>query len=133
MMKFRMHHIGYLVSDIEKSKDYFSSLGYHDHNVIVYDKEREADIVFVYGQGTPIELISPREESDLRPLLKQYKNMPYHVCYEVDDIDQAVVELKTKGFLLFKNKAKARAIGNNAEVVFVIGSCIGIVELVQFT
>ena len=78
-----------------------------------------------------LELIEPNENSEIFPLLKRYANNPYHVCYEVDDIDKAVSDCVNKGFLLFKERMCAEAISKDALVVFLMHAKVGIIELVQ--
>ena len=80
---------------------------------------------------TRIELVEPSTESDIYPLLKTYNNAIYHVCYAVKNIDFALKELKPHGFLLFRDKQKAPAISESAEVVFLMHTRMGIIELVE--
>lgn len=130
---WKLHHIGYLVVDIEKSIKAYQALGF-DSSFTAYDEDRKAYICFLSGnmcgEGR-IELVAPTKESDIFPLLKQYRNTPYHLCFEVDDLDKTVATLKKDGFLLFREKQKAMAISDTARVVFLIHASIGIVELVQ--
>ncbi len=78
-----------------------------------------------------MELITPQPESVLYPLLKQYKNTPYHICYKCDDLDCEIEKLKRNKFLLFLEPAPAPVIGDRAKVAFLINSQIGIIELLE--
>lgn len=126
-----VHHIGYIVKDINKSIKAFESLEYKKATEIIFDDERKTNFCFLEKDGVQVELVEPDSQSDIYPLLKTYKNSIYHVCYSVSDIDEAVEDLKGKGFLLFRKTQKAPAISNNAKVVFLIHSRMGIIELVQ--
>lgn len=128
----KLHHVGYMVTDIQKAVSSFQALGRKIRETgIVFDAERQAEICFLDGEGGTIELVKPRENSDLFPLTRKFKNSPYHVCFEVPDIDNAIMELRNRGFLLFKAKSKAVAISDSAQVAFLMSSGAGMVELVQ--
>ena len=126
----KIHHIGYLVKNINKSVEAFKILGY-EIVADIYDMERKADLCVMKRDYTQVELVQPSSESDIYPLLKKYNNTIYHICYEVDDIDSAVEELKKSGFLLFRGRQKAPALSESSEVVFLMHSHMGIIELVQ--
>lgn len=126
-----VHHVGYLVKDINKSIQAFEVLGYVIEKDIFYDNARKSNFCFIKKDYIRIELVEPSMESDIYPLLKTYNNAIYHVCYTVDDIDVAMKELKTRGFLLFRDKQKAPAISETAEVVFLMHARLGIIELVR--
>lgn len=126
----KIHHIGYLVKDINKSIEAFEKLGLKKYTDVCFDRDRDSDICFL-GENHEIELVQPHKESDIYPLLKQFNNAPYHVCYEVEDIDNSIQEYVSKGFLLFKEKTRANAISSQALVAFLIHAKIGIIELVQ--
>lgn len=127
----KVHHTGYLVSDINRSISAFCACGLQVQNDIFFDEDRKSNICFLTGPNGTVELISPEETSSLFPLLRKFRNIPYHICFEVQDIDQAIDELQEDGFFLFKRKQRAMAISDSAYVVFLKHSAIGIVELVQ--
>lgn len=127
----RVHHIGYMVKNIGKAIEAFDVLGYKLIIPSTWDEDREAYICFLENNGYCIELISPSKESDLYPLLKQYSNSPYHMCYAVDDLEQAIKELEGKKFMMFKEPAPAPVIGQNAKVAFLMNARAGMIELVE--
>lgn len=127
-----VHHIGYLVKDIDKSITAFQVLGYELEKDVYFDGERMINFCFMIKEQERIELVEPEKESDIFPLLKTYKNRIYHVCYEVEAIEPAVDKMKSNGFLLFRDRQRASAISEDAVVVFMIHRSIGIIELVQF-
>lgn len=89
----KIHHIGYLVKDISGAVETFKTLGFLQENEIFEDDGRKASFCFLVSGGTRIELVSPHKDSDLYPLLKKYRNSPYHICLEVDDIAKEKEEL----------------------------------------
>ncbi len=129
----RIHHVGYLVRNIEKAELYFEKLGYVPEGEVCFDEYRNADIIFIASHGYRIELVCPNKKSDIYPLLKKYGNSPYHICYEVEDIDLSVEELRSNGYLMFTKIAPAPAIDMNATVVFLTHAQVGMIELVQLS
>lgn len=127
----RIHHIGYLVKKIDKSIEAFKALGYTITIETTWDSGRDAFICFMENDGYCVELICPSKDSDLYPLLKQYNNVPYHICYICDDLEQAIEELKPQKFMLFKEPAPAPVIGEAARVAFLISARVGMIELVE--
>ncbi len=131
MLLEAVHHIGYLVKDIEKSVKAFRALGYEIEREAIYDSNRKSNFCFLIKDGIRVELVEPTKESDIFPLLKTYNNSVYHMCYKVRNIDDVVSELKKQGYLLFKDKQAAPAISESAIVVFLMHTRMGIIELLQ--
>lgn len=127
----KLHHIGYLVKNLSKSVAAFEKLGYALRGETCFDDSRRAEICFMDNGDTPVELVSPSGDSVLFPLLKQYCNQPYHLCYEVEDLEKQIEILRKNGYLLFNPPQKAIAIGDDAAVAFLMHRSIGMIELVQ--
>jgi methylmalonyl-CoA/ethylmalonyl-CoA epimerase len=127
----KIHHIGYMVKRIEEAIEVFQGLGYEIVKETYKDQDRRTDICFMEQNGYQIELISPWKDSALYPMMKKYKNVAYHVCYAVSDIEESIQQLEKVGFVLFKSVAPAGAIGENAKVAFLMNAHIGMVELVE--
>lgn len=126
----KIHHIGYAVKDIDKSIAIFRNLGY----VVApksYDKERKVIIAFAEKSQYLIELISPLEEgSPVDSILRKNGSTPYHICYEVDNIETACCELKKEKFRPISESKAAPAI-QNANVIFLYNPTVGLIELVE--
>ena len=125
-----IHHIGYLVKNIDKALLRFEELGYNAQSEPVYDEGRQADIVFLKKDGYCIELVCPHKNSDIYSLLKKTGNSPYHICYAADDLDAETARLEDMGYTVFIGRTAAPAIGDKAEVVFLYHMHMGMVELV---
>jgi methylmalonyl-CoA/ethylmalonyl-CoA epimerase len=126
-----IHHVGYLVKNITDSIEMFKILGYSVEKDVFEDEGRNASICFLTSSGTRVELVSPYKNSELYSLLKKYRNTPYHICYEVEDISSSIDSLKEAGFLVFSEEENAPAISQTAKVVFMINADIGMIELVE--
>lgn len=133
MNDITIHHLGYLVKNIQKSKNVFIDMGFQLKKDIILDDVRDAYICFLGGDsnGALIELIQPTIESPIYALLKKYPNAPYHICYKVEDIFKEIQNLEEKGFFLFRETEIAPAISSNAKVAFLIHRDVGMIELLQ--
>lgn len=126
-----VHHIGYLVKNIEKAEAAFSGLGYSCLAERTYDAFRDVMIRFMRKDGYTVELISPcSEDSVAAGLMKKYKNAPYHICYETEDLDQTVSALEKNGYLRIDEPNPAPAIGGR-RVCFLQSARIGMIELLE--
>lgn len=126
----KIHHIGYLVKNINKSIKEFENLGYIG-NIITRDEIRGIDICFMKNNNYVVELISPFcETSTVSGLMKKYKNSPYHICYISDNLEKDIQQLSSNGYTQIDNPTIAPAI-DNRKVVFLMNINIGLIELVE--
>ncbi len=131
LKNMRIHHIGYLVKNIERSTEEFLSLGYTIINDKCRDDYRKVDITFMAKDGYMIELISPySEESVVAGLMKRFKNSPYHICYETDDLPACTQALRDAGYVPLDEPTPAPAI-DNRKVVFYTNPNLGMIEIVE--
>ena len=131
-LNLRIHHIGYAVKDIDKAIDKFASLGYAIPEK-QEDVSRNVTIVFAEKDGYCVELISPlcsEKPSPVDSILKKNGSTPYHICYEVDNIQEACAVLKKERYLMISDISPAPAI-NDRNVVFLHNAAVGIIELVE--
>jgi len=127
----KIHHVGYLAKSIEKSRKKFLELGYEVERPEKYDEIRKINIEFLVNGDYRVELIQPMsEDSPMYPLLKRYKNSPYHFCYEVEDLSKAVEELSQNGYTVIQKPEVAPCI-DGRRVVFLNNISMGIIELVE--
>lgn len=126
-----IHHIGYLVKNVFEAVDTFLDMGYEKESDIVYDKFRDIDICFLLKEGYRVELVAPKsKESVVGKLYKKIGNAPYHICYEVCDLEQSIEEYIGKGFIIWDEPNIAPALDNH-HVVFLMERHMGIVELLE--
>ena len=102
----KIHHVGYLTKNLNKSEFLFEKLGFIVEKEKAYDALRKIHIVFMLNGDYRIELIEPDgEESSVWGVLKRYKNTPYHFCYEVDDMNAAVKKMGGGQYNAFRTHA----------------------------
>ncbi len=131
-----IHHIGYLVKDMDSAIREFIALGFSlDKSIgndgVIFDSIRRVNICFLHNGAYCVELVSPFDnQSPIYGLLKKHKNTPYHICYNSKNIDFDIARLSANGWLQFQEPQAAPAL-QNRRVVFLINADIGIIELVE--
>ncbi|MCR5595868.1 MAG: VOC family protein [Lachnospiraceae bacterium] len=131
LKNLHIHHIGYLVKNIDKAEAEFVALGYTIINEKCRDDYRKVDIVFLEKEGYCVELISPyAEDSVVSGLMKRFKNSPYHICYETDDYDKCFELLRAQGYVPFDENTPAPAISGR-RVQFFTHPKLGMIEILN--
>ncbi|MGM9689174.1 MAG: VOC family protein [Alloprevotella sp.] len=99
MATYSLHHVGYVVADMEASTRVFQQLGYKAGPVL-REEPLSVDLRYLKKAGeTLVELVLQHNpESPEQQLLAKNGPMPYHVCYRVDCMEEAVADLEAKGF-----------------------------------
>lgn len=127
----RFHHIGYAVKDILLTAEYYLKVGWNISD-IQEDSIQNTKIAFLSRAGFPlIELVAPID--DKSPIVKTLEKVgvtTYHVCYEVDDIDIAVLNLKKQRFLPLFRPVEAIAL-ENRKICYLYNKDVGLIELVN--
>ncbi len=127
----KTHHVGYLVKNIEKSKEEFKKLGYILTSEVIHDEARKIKICFMDNFGVVIELVEPDEDCEfLKGLKKKIGVGTYHICYECDDFERERNTLLDSGYLEVQEPAKAIAI-DGRRVSFMFAPDIGLIELLE--
>lgn len=128
----KLHHIGYLVSNIERSKKAFSALGFSLYKETIFDEQRKCDICFMKKDSTLVELVSGGggDESIVSNLYKRYKNSPYHLCFESENFEEDMSHLQESRFVQMEEPAPAPAI-EGKKVCYFMSPAIGMVELLS--
>jgi methylmalonyl-CoA/ethylmalonyl-CoA epimerase len=127
----KIHHVGYLAKNISKTEKKFFDLGYEVERPTSYDDIRQINIEFLVNGEYRVELIQPMsEQSPMYPLLKRFKNAPYHFCYEVENLDATIEMLSGNGYTVIQEPEKAPCI-DGKRVAFLNNISMGIIELVE--
>ncbi len=129
---YTINHVGMAVPDIAKflvkSSAIFTS--FKASKIIVNETQKVREVFFTDGR-TVIELLEPM--GDDSPLASFLQSNPtgglVHVCYECDDIDESIIELKETGAKLISGPTPDVAFGDRPiAFLFLAGQ---VVELVQ--
>ena len=130
-MNLKVHHIGYAVPSIESARAEFEALGWTVCGDVTDDASRKVRIQFLRLGDEVIELVAPlTDDSPIKKTLQKGSGTPYHICYEVDSLEAAEADLKSKRFIVFKKSSPAPAIGMR-RVEWFYSRHGGILELVE--
>jgi len=132
LSEYSFHHIGVATNSIVNTSRYYEDLGFLISETI-FDPIQSVNICFLYKTGHPsIELIEPI--SDLSPVAKFLQKMggvtPYHFCYEVKSIEEAIATMKKMKFVSLSKPVIAIAMQNRL-ICFLYNKEVGLIELVQ--
>jgi len=132
-MEMRLHHIGYVVENIEEAAQGFEALGYKIVTEPVNDAIQCCRICFIERPQEPlVELVEPFEHNkSLRKMLTQRGNAPYHICYEVENVEALFDELsKKEGWMPLFRPVEAVAFDNRL-ITYFYNAQVGYVEFVN--
>ena len=99
---------------------------------MIYDPEHDVEVwVLSHPTSPKIELLAPHDESSpINNILKKSGATPYHICYEVENIEEAISELKKERFMPV-SKPKVSNTFDNHRVCFLIKKDIGLIEIIE--
>lgn len=128
---FKFHHIGVATKSIEQTAAIYTNAGYTITEPVV-DTIQDIRICFLSKDGMPtVELLEPVDEkSPVNDILKKNGTTPYHCCYAVENIDQAIKDLKAQHYVPVSKSVPAVAFGNE-RVCFLYHKYVGLIELVE--
>lgn len=131
LLSCRFHHIGMAVFDIVATAKCYESAGYL-RSITFFDPIQNVDICWLTKAGEPmIELLAPVDDnSPVNGVLAKNGVGPYHCCYEVNNLEEAILELKKMRFILVSKPSPAVAI-RNYHVAFLYHKNVGLIELVE--
>jgi methylmalonyl-CoA/ethylmalonyl-CoA epimerase len=113
--RLKLHHVGYVVSDIEKAAAGFvGSVGARWDGKIVADPMQGARVSFLTmrPEDAQIELVEPDSpNAPTARFLREKGEGLHHLCYEVRDLTLALQEMRAAGSLLAKPPKPAVAFG----------------------
>ena len=97
----RLNHVGIVVEDLDRAlQTYVELLGFAllERRSLA---EHQVDVAFLEAHNSTVELIAPTDpESGTAKFLRNRGEGTHHLCYEVDDIDQVLQELQSRGMRL---------------------------------
>lgn len=112
----RMHHVGFVIPDIQKSVEEFArSIGASWDARIFHDSIQKVRVSFLrapWPTDAQIELVEPAaEDSPVLNFLKKGGGL-HHLCYEVADLDAHLTQVRKAGATMVKAPQPAIAFEN---------------------
>jgi methylmalonyl-CoA/ethylmalonyl-CoA epimerase len=98
------HHVGFVVASIEKSAESFAqSLGAEWDGHIIHDPNQGVRVTFLRSRhaADPLfELVEPAGENAPVQAFVQRGGGLHHVCYEVENLEEALARMRAVGGLI---------------------------------
>ena len=125
------HHVGIAAESIEGTAVHFMEAGYKMTNA-VFDSKQNVNISFLEKTGSPLlELVEPADEkSPVRNILNKAGVSAYHFCYEVENLDSCIAQLRKKKFILLVKPVEAVAF-DGRRICFLYHKETGLIELLE--
>jgi methylmalonyl-CoA/ethylmalonyl-CoA epimerase len=130
----RFHHVGYAVRDIRAYLNEFLEPLFAPVSVgePISDAIQQVTVCFVTMRGgTVIELVEPLgEKSPINSIIGSSRGGIYHLCYEVEDLDEQVRRFRAKRCLALGKPVPAAAF-EGRRIVFLMTPERDLIELVE--
>ncbi|MFJ7974531.1 VOC family protein [Peribacillus sp. JNUCC 23] len=103
-------HIGIAVRDLESSINFYQKI-LGGQLIDRYSSEAigvESEIAIIEINGERIELLAPTNNttSPIARFIKQKGKGVHHIAYRVEDLDEALLELKQQGIRILENSLR---------------------------
>ena len=133
MSTAKLHHLAVVVADVGRSaKVYCELLGVAPATEIVHDLKQKVYIQFLSGPALgdlQLELLAPDGADSPVALALKKGGGPNHLCFEVQDMNEALQAARQQGCRVIREPVGAVAMGNR-EIAFVFTPDQQIVEFV---
>lgn len=129
---FYFDHTGIAVKDIEKVKEYYSSIGFKFGDVVFDPLQNCFLSIGKHKNYNDIELVQGYENDIIEGIEKHRNGLPYHICYRVKNIEEVLsffIEEKIN-FDTIKSPQPA-ILFENKRVMFLYLQNLGIIELLE--
>jgi len=114
----KIEHIGIAVKDIGEVSKFYTDIFECQISEEIDVPERKIRIAFTEISGVKLEFVMPTDkESVVAKFIDKRGEGIHHICFEVEDVERAVSELKTKGVELVDDRPRMGAEGK--KIVFI--------------
>lgn len=131
LKEFKFHHIGIATKNIQITANIYINAGYNQSQ-IYNDRIQNVSVSFLTKTNNPmIELVEPINlDSPINSILSNNGTIPYHLCYEVNDIFESIINLKALKYIAISKPVTAVAF-ENRKICFLYNKDIGLIELLE--
>lgn len=125
------HHIGTAVASIDKVKPFYQSMGYTVSDTVI-EPVQKVYVAYARKEGFPtVEMLEPLDEtSPVLGILKKNGNTPYHMCYAVDNLSDAIAEMRKEGFRPLSKPVPGHGL-DDALMVFLYSINYGLIQVME--
>ena len=104
MKPFKINHVAIVVQDIDAALKFWKQTFGLELDHVEDVPSQKSKVAFLPLGESEIELVQPTtSDSGLANFLEKRGEGMHHICIEVEDINAALVELKSKGVRLIKD------------------------------
>lgn len=130
-MRINLNRCGLATENLTHSAELFRSFGYQVSEPVL-DPIQQAEVCLAYLESEcPIELIyDSGEGGPKRGFIYIVGSGLYHICYEVDDMENIIGVLRRKQFLLKQKPVEATVFGGK-RIAWLYNRDIGLIELLE--
>ena len=130
-MEFKFDHIGIAVFSIDDATREYQTMGYEVGGAKLVEVFK-AKAAYAHKEGSPvIELLEPTDDnSPVAKMLKQRGAGPYHTCFGVEDIAEAIKYMREQSYMPLGRPVPGPGLGN-ALTVFMYKKSVGLIQLVE--
>jgi methylmalonyl-CoA/ethylmalonyl-CoA epimerase len=108
-----VHHIAVVVDDIEKYSGILTNIFGRDPGEIEHNKANNVDLSFVDFNNCEVEFLKPLDnKSGIAKFLAERGPGVHHFCVQVEDLNEALEELKAKNIELIDETPRPGAGGS---------------------
>lgn len=129
----KLHHTGYITGNIDETAKAFEVLGYCKQP-IYDDIIQKCFICFLKRSDDEpmVELVQPYNDNvQMQKMLKKKGVSPYHLCYEVDNVQALFDDLSLKeDWVAMFEPVQAVALGNR-RITYFMNYELGFIEFVN--
>lgn len=110
-----LHHIGFVLASISGVADEFvTSMSAHWDGRVIHDPLQRVRVAFFYpaDERNPLfELVEPADKASPVSGFLANGGGFHHVCYEIDDLESALMRARKTGFVIVSRPTPAVAFG----------------------
>jgi len=127
-----VNHVAVVVDDMEKALSFWqNALGMHVHELRDVPAEK-SQVAFLPLEGSEVELVMPTsDDSGIAKYLAKRGPGMHHICLEVDDIEDMLAQLRTKGVRLINEQPRSSSDGKKYSFIHPESTGGVLVELYQ--
>lgn len=127
---FSFNHIGVACYDIDKTASIYVNAGYERTETVI-DPLQNVKVCVLTKESMPmVELLAPVDEkSPICKTLQKSGVAPYHICYNVPDIEQAISDLRALKYLPVSKPKMSNVF--KSTVCFLFHKDIGLIEIIE--
>ena len=128
----QINHVAVVVDDMEKALSFWrDALGMEMHELRDVPAEK-SQVAFLPLPGSEVELVKPTtDESGIAKYLAKRGPGMHHICLEVDEIEEMMDQLKSKGIRLINEEPRVATDGKKYAFIHPESTSGVLVELYQ--